>query len=58
MNVKRCRDCPKWANVWCCIFARRQPGAAPACEYGRKLIRNKYMRIYMQEYNKKGARQG
>lgn len=58
MNVKRCRACPKWAHVWCSIFARRQSGAAYACEYGRKLMHREYMRIYMQEYNKKGARQG
>lgn len=54
MKAKHCKDCPKWGSVWCSIYARRQPGSATACEYGKKLMHSDYMRIYMQDYNKKG----
>ena len=45
---KTCGDCPKWAKGWCAAFAKVMVAAALACEYGRRMIHNDYMKRWMR----------
>lgn len=45
---KTCGDCPKWVKGWCVAFAKVMVAKAPACEYGRRMIYNDYMKRWMR----------
>lgn len=38
-NGKRCKDCPKYRNWWCMVSARIVKPSAPACRYGKVIMR-------------------
>lgn len=47
-KTKTCGDCPKWVKGWCVAFAKVMVASALACEYGRRMIRNDYMKRWMR----------
>ena len=57
---RTCGMCPKNDFGWRVVRAELRPGDAPACDYGRKQMRNAYMAGWMREHRKagKGARHG
>ena len=56
MNLRKtCGDCPKWAKGWCAAVAKVMVAKAPACEYGRRMIYNDYMKRYMRRKRKEDA---
>ena len=44
-----CGRCPKTDFGWCVIRGELRPNDAPACDYGKKIMRNAYSAEWMRQ---------
>ena len=45
---KKCGECPKWGKGWCAHLAKNMVAGHEACDFGRRLMHNAYMKEWMR----------